>query len=62
MSLYGLILVGGTLVSAFLVLLHLARIKEDGDSLLSAYRTLLANSRRRRIAPPAAAPGESTKP
>lgn len=56
MSLYALMLVGGSLISGFLVLHHLAAIKQDGDDLLSAYRRTLAAARAR-LAPPAEPPG-----
>jgi hypothetical protein len=61
MSLYVVILVSGSLISAFLVLHHLARIKEDGDAMLSAYRGLLAKARRRRPVPQEVTLGESSQ-
>jgi hypothetical protein len=50
-SLYVIMLVGGSLVSAFLVLHHLAAIKQNGDELLAAYRRLLTAARTRVATP-----------
>ena len=55
MSLFAVMLLAGSLVSAFLVLHHLAAIKQNGDDLLSAYRRTLAAARAR-LDPPAAPP------
>lgn len=59
MTLYPLILFGGVAISAFLVVHQLAVIKEDGDSLLDAYRSMLAATRKR---PHARDEAESSRP